>query len=123
MIPIVIIVLIYGFVIACMGGSNTQRYYDTINVEYRFSGTAEGVSIVYTNEDGGTEMIDKIKNNQSVYISNFPADKFLYLSVQNATDSGSVQAAIIVNDKVWKSAESKGAYVIASVSGCYWMED
>ena len=47
----------------------------------------------------------------------FPSGSFVYLSAQNQMDSGSITAKIYLQGKLWKEVESKGAYVIASVSG------
>lgn len=49
----------------------------------------------------------------------FPLSEFLYLSAQNRGSSGSITVIIIVNNEVWKSSTSSGAYVIATASGYY----
>ena len=118
LIPIACLMILIGFIFACTDSAGIAGP-KTIDVEYRFTGTAETVSITYTNQDGGTSMRNNINNGSAIHIGNFPANEFLYFSMQNMTDEGTIQAAIIVDDKVFKVSNSKGGYVIASVSGYY----
>lgn len=53
------------------------------------------------------------------YYDKFPSDNFLYISAQNNGSTGSIVVLIIVNNEVWKSSTSSGAYVIATADGYY----
>lgn len=118
LIPILAFILILSFALACNGSfANSNKR--TIDVVYEFSGSAEEVSITYSNKNGDTEQRNGIKNNQLIQFQDVPINTFLYISSQNQTDSGTVVVSILVNGKEWKSSESSGAYAIATASGIY----
>jgi hypothetical protein len=82
-------------------------------IEYHVGGTASRVSITMENEAGGTEQFEY----GTPYSTSFRrSDGFLYISVQNQRDSGSVTCRITVDGVVIQEAKS-GPYVIATCSG------
>lgn len=82
---------------------------------YRASSPPEG-SIIYANEGGGTEMQGEERFPWEKSFSAKPG-AFIYVSVQNKHDYGSVKCEILVNGQVVKESSSNGAYVIATCSG------
>jgi Mycobacterium membrane protein len=82
---------------------------------YRASSLPEG-SLTYTNAGGDTEQRGKEALPWEKSFSARPG-AFVYVSVQNAHDYGSVKCEILLNGIVVKESSSQGAYVIASCSG------
>ena len=85
-------------------------------VRYEVSGTAESVDISLSNAMGGFEQYKNVRLPYSVSYSDY-RDDFVYISAQNNGDSGTVNVAIYVNGKLFKSSSSYGAYAIADASG------
>lgn len=84
-------------------------------VSYKVTGTASRASLTYENEQGGTEQTEvRIPWQETMTVGQ---GAFLYLSVQNEGESGSVTCEIWVDGVKWKESTSRGAYVIASCSG------
>jgi len=81
---------------------------------YRWSGSARSVDLTMTNAQGNTEQKSGLRNYQETRLGTLPAGSFLYISVQNATDSGWVKCEILQDGRVISSAKSDGAYVIAT---------
>ncbi len=94
------------------------NYRSTVNekrvVKYEVTGTTRRVNIIFVDASGETEEFYKIKIPWERNI--YPKNGYLYLSVQNARDDGSVTARIWVDGKIIKESTSSGAYVIVSVS-------
>ena len=99
----------------CSGSSLTSTEADT-TVVYEVTGTATEVSITISNPQGGTEQYASAGLPSKFTYHGFP-NNFLYISAQNLGDSGSVTVTIYINDMVYKTSTSKGAYVIATASG------
>lgn len=88
----------------------------TFSVVYSVIGTdTDAASLTIRNETGGTEQMDV----RLPWSKRFDAEsgQFVYLSAQNENDSGSIKCEILVNDARIQTAESDGAYAIASCSG------
>ena len=85
-------------------------------VIYRLSGTASRVSITMQNSQGNTEQASDLANNHEIIAGRFPIGEFVYISVQNKGESGSVECAILADGVVISTATSTGAYVIATCS-------
>ena len=89
-------------------------------VTYRLTGTRGREtpvgSLTYTNAGGDTEQIGAITLPWEI---NFTSRRgaFLYVSVQNKFDHGSVKCEILLDGVVVKESSSTGGYVIASCSG------
>jgi len=86
-------------------------------VEYRLGGTASRADITLENETGGTEQFGNVLVKG--WSKKFGAERrqFVYISAQNQDEGGSIRCEIWVNGELWKEAESRGAYCIASCSG------
>jgi hypothetical protein len=106
--------------------SSTQSTRCTKNVTYHIEGTATGVNITSQNRQGNSEqhsakalpLRDGDGNLlQGVNAGSFSCGDFVYLSVQNNTDSGSVSCAIKADGVEIERATSSGGYVIATCSG------
>ncbi len=84
-------------------------------IQYKITGTAGGADLTYENSTGGTEQ----KEVKLPYEDSFMARRgaYLYISAQNTGEYGTVRCEILVNGQVVKSAESSGAYKIATCSG------
>lgn len=87
----------------------------TYRVSYTITGSAESVSVTYQNAQGNTEQ----GSYKLPFKKNFTMEygQFAYISAQNNGRTGSVICTIYVNDAIWQTATSKGAFVIADCSG------
>ena len=97
-------------------GNNSPTSY---LVSYEVTGTAESVSVTYTNRDGGTSQesnVDLPWSCPPVFCPSKIGD-WLYISAQNNGDYGSVTTKIYVDGELFKKSTSYGAYVIATSSG------
>lgn len=99
------------------GITTTTERGPTNVVTYRWSGTANGVNVTMTNRQGNTEQASNRANDQELTIGSMRRGGFVYISVQNTGDSGSVECEIEVDGTIIERASSTGAYVIASCSG------
>ncbi|MCK4760716.1 MAG: hypothetical protein KAW12_00855 [Candidatus Aminicenantes bacterium] len=88
------------------------------DVEYKITGTARRVDITYASAENSTSQKSNVRLPWSFTRSANTGD-FLYLSAQNDTSHGSVTVSIYKDGKLYKTATSSGAYVIATVSGTY----
>lgn len=84
------------------------------SVTYRWTGTASSVSYTIRNAQGNTEQATGKPNNNQLSIGEVDPGEFLYISVQNTSDTGSVSCKILEDGEIISSATSTGAYVIAS---------
>lgn len=86
------------------------------NITYRVSGSARGASVTFENAQGGTEQFERVSPpwNHTMVVDE---GSFLYLSVQNQGEHGSVTCEIELNGRSWRKSSSTGGYVIASCSG------
>lgn len=85
-------------------------------VRYSITGTANSVSITYQNVYGGVSQIGNTSVPWSLSFTGEPGD-FVYVSAQNQGETGKVTAIIFIDDDVFKSSTSSGAFVIATSSG------
>lgn len=101
--------------LAC-GETTATKSIAFYTVEYRVTGREDGsADVCYRNADGGTEMrFAKFPWSKTILVSE---GAFAYISAQNNWDYGWVKASIYIDGKLWKEAESRGAYVIATSSG------
>lgn len=84
-------------------------------VTYEIDGTADSVTVTYTNAQGGTEQGDyRLPFRQNFRMVR---ESFAYISAQNRGDRGSVTCTILVDGKPFKTSTSEGAYVITDCSG------
>lgn len=88
------------------------------NTVYRYevSGSANDYSITYANSGGNTEQKSSVTSGWYYYWTDTDFDRFLYISAQNNTGTGTVTVKILQDGKVIKEATSTGAYVIATAS-------
>ena len=86
------------------------------NVTYRISGTATQVSITLENADGNTEQFDPVDVPYTKWLGCIPTRQFVYISAQNAGETGTVECAITRGNGTVSSSRSSGAFVIASCS-------
>lgn len=84
-------------------------------VKYKITGTAPSVFVTLSNATGGTEQYSDV-SLPKVYGYNYFNSKFLYISAQNSGSSGTVKVECYYKGKLKDSANSEGAYVIASAS-------
>lgn len=88
----------------------------TESVTYAVSGSAQTVSLTLQNSSGNTEQVESVSVPWSE-VNTFDCGEFVYLSAQNNGDTGTVFCDIRVDGRVIESANSSGAFVIASCSG------
>lgn len=85
-------------------------------VDYTVSGSAARASMTYATSGGGTSQTGDLTLPWTFGTTMSPGD-FVYLSAQNGGSSGCVTVEIRVRKTVFKSTQSCGAFVIATVSG------
>ncbi|MCL2260918.1 MAG: zinc ribbon domain-containing protein [Fibromonadales bacterium] len=96
--------------------------YKVAEIKYEVTGTASSVNITLTNPQGGMEQYGYAKLPAS-YSFSVPIKRDLFgyyhamISAQNNGSSGDVTVTIYVNGKKFRTATSRGAYVIASTDG------
>jgi hypothetical protein len=86
--------------------------YDTPSASYQLEGTASRVDITMRTEDGGTSQLADQPLPFSEYLSD--GGGFLYISVQNQGEHGTVTCRITVDGVVVSENTSSGAYTIAT---------
>lgn len=124
-------VLIIGFgmvVLAYCFGSNlgdpTTGINNDLNLDldpscsvvYSIGGTASSASLTLTNASGNTEQVESVTIPYQRTLT-IPCGDFVYISAQNNGESGSVTCRITSDGASIETAESSGAYVIATCSG------
>lgn len=108
-----LVTLLFG--LAACGSTSTEpsRF---AAIDYTVSGTAVRASMTYATASGGTSQTGDLALPWTFATTMSPGD-FVYLSAQNAGSSGCVTVEIRVRKTVFKSTQSCGAFVIATVSG------
>jgi len=86
--------------------------------KYEVSGSAGDFSITCEGAPSGTVQYANVGSGWA-YTWTQTGTRWLYMSAQNNTSSGSVTVKIIRNGKVLAQQTSSGAYVIATVDGTY----
>jgi hypothetical protein len=86
--------------------------------KYEVSGTAGDYSITCEGAPSGTVQYSNVGSGWA-YTWKQTGTRWLYMSAQNNTDSGTVTVKIIRDGKVVAQQTSSGAYVIATVDGEY----
>ncbi len=95
---------------------NTPTDYSR-DVVYEVSGSAARIGcITIENQEGGTSQYTDVIPPWTMDLSMYRG-AFVYVSAQNGTSTGTVTAIIYVDDTVFKTSTSSGAYVIASAYG------
>lgn len=84
-------------------------------VKYKITGTASSVFVTLSNATGGTEQYSDV-SLPKVYGYDYFNSKLLYISAQNSGASGTVKVECYYKGDLKDSANSEGAYVIASAS-------
>lgn len=104
--------------LALMACSGKNPLTGSGTVTYRVTGTAPRADLTYELSSGSTSQQSNVTLPWSTNRSAKTGD-FLYISAQNAGSTGCVTAEILSGDKVLKSTQSCGAFVIASSSTTY----
>jgi hypothetical protein len=86
--------------------------------KYEVSGTAGDYSITCEGAPSGTVQYSNVGSGWA-YTWKQTGTRWLYMSAQNNTDSGTVTVKIIRDGQVLAQQTSSGAYVIATVDGEY----
>jgi hypothetical protein len=86
--------------------------------KYEVSGTAGDYSITCEGAPSGTVQYSNMGSGWA-YTWKQTGTRWLYMSAQNNTDSGTVTVKIIRDGQVVAQQTSSGAYVIATVDGEY----
>ena len=86
--------------------------------KYEVSGTAGDYSITCEGAPSGTVQYSNVGSGWA-YTWKQTGTRWLYMSAQNNTDSGTVTVKIIRDGQVVAQQTSSGAYVIATVDGTY----
>jgi hypothetical protein len=89
-----------------------------LDYKYEVSGTAGDYSITCEGAPSGTVQYSNVGSGWA-YTWKQTGTRWLYMSAQNNTDSGTVTVKIIRDGQVVAQQTSSGAYVIASVDGEY----
>lgn len=95
--------------------STTTSAAKSYKVTYKVGGSTSKASITIQNASGGTEQREVRVPWSSSF--NVKPGQFVYLSAQNKSEYGTVEARIELNGKTVQSASSNEDYGIASVSG------
>lgn len=109
---------------ACSGSPPAATQPTTHEVWYRADGDGtKTASYTLRSEDGGTVQGDinlPLTNQQGetgLTFTGFKSRDFVYLSVQNSSDAGSITCQIFVDGVQISSNTSDGAYKIATCQG------
>ena len=86
--------------------------------QYEVSGSAGNYSITCEGAPSGTAQYSNVGSGWT-YKWTQTGTRWLYMSAQNNTASGSVTVKIIRDGKLLAQQTSSGAYVIATVDGTY----
>lgn len=124
-VKFVLVVLVLSVIIGICGeGSGVDRQVvlepnlpSTVEVVLEIHGVGD---ITYNNASGNTEQRHSVgRSGAWTTVDEYSVDRgeFLYVSIQNAFDRGTVQCRIIVDNETVEEARSDGAYVIATCSG------
>ena len=114
-VSVLLILAFAAFAAASCSGKNILTGSGTVT--YRVNGTAARADLTYEASSGTSQQA----NVTLPWSTNRPAKTgdFLYISAQNAGQTGCVNVEIVSGDKVLKSTQSCGAFVIASASTTY----
>jgi hypothetical protein len=116
---IVAVIVIVGIATCLMSPSpepSGPSHTSLPTVIYKISGTAERVDVTLSNAGGGTEQYSNVYVPKQYSYYSF-SDDFVYISAQNQGEYGTVTVSIYVDDVLFKTSTSSGAYVIATASG------
>lgn len=89
------------------------------SVTYRVSGSAAKADVTYAGSKGSTNQQAGVTLPWSTTVTINKKDDDLYLSAQNATNTGCVDVDISHSGKSLYSGSSCGAFTIATASGGY----
>lgn len=118
---LIIFALLCFFIVTSRNSLNKSESNSTLpniyhTVIYKIDGSTNSASITYENETGDTEQRD-IRVPNEIKMGMITSGTFVYISAQNNEDIGSVSCEIWIDGVKYKSANSSGAYVIATCSG------
>lgn len=100
------------------GGTRTYRFVSFVNkIKYEVTGSAKSVDITMHWGDGNTYQYSNVGVPCAYEAKSWGNESFVYISAQNNGSTGSVTCNIYHRDKLFKTATSSGAYVIATASG------
>jgi hypothetical protein len=117
---------IVGLVVAAVIMTNLNQPAGPILVKYVVTGGPEApvksepgrrAFLTYATSGMGTQQIERAELPWTYSSSDFAAGEFLYLSAQNSSEYGCVKVEIFKESVLYKTAESCGAYVIATANG------
>ena len=111
---IIIVLFVLALILSC-------ELFTPKQIEYKVTCTTGLVDLTIENSDGCVSQYDDMATpwSYSFEITSKPeyGYTFVYVSAQNQQNSGSVTAQIYVDDSLYKTSTSTGAYVIAKASG------
>lgn len=118
-LAVILLVVLIG---VCGGGERPSSFVpsdsSTVHVSLQIRGRGD---LTYNNAGGNTEQRSGAGSADGEWgqVASYRAGRgeFVYLSIQNSHETGSVECRILVDGEVIESARSSGAYVIASCSG------
>ena len=114
LIVIIAVFAIFAALISCSSPTDSKSEHKVL---YEVTGTKASL-ITVRNGSGGTERIaDVLLPWKKAYLG-FKKDHFVFVSAQMA-GNGSISVHIYVDDKLYKSDSSSGAYVYATASGSF----
>ncbi len=114
----IIVLLCLSVLLSCELFQEDEK--SPIPVEYKVTCTTGLVDLTIENASGGTSQFDDMATpwSYSFEVNNPEYGYFfVYVSAQNQQSSGTVTAQIYVNNSLYKTSTSTGAYVIATASG------
>jgi len=86
------------------------------DVVYRIGGTSSVVlDVTINNASGNTEQLEARSGFERTF--EMSAGEFVYISVQNADNGGSIRCQILIDGDVAEEATSAGEFAIATCSG------
>jgi hypothetical protein len=90
-------------------------------VEYKVTSSSTArASLTYENSSGGTSQLADVVLPWSYAWTGAPkAGDRLYISAQNTSNTGCVAVEIYKKDVLYKTSQSCGAFVVATVDGTY----
>lgn len=111
---------IFSLIALAIGGfifynlfSEAAKSVQSYSIKYEV--TCKECEVMYTNETGGHDKVEKVFGSWSQDIT-AKGDDFLYLNAQNHDCADPITASISVNGKIVKTETSRGEFSIASAS-------
>lgn len=86
------------------------------SIRYTITGNCAKADATY-DLNGGTQQESNVTPGNWSKSYTAKQGDFLYISAQNHTATGDITVSIYVDDRLYRTASSSGAYVIATASG------